>query len=169
MDRLYFFSGSAEKYPGKGVNEYVSCVETYKELSQIIGWRKQLSNFWVEEFEVEGMRWNTVEHMFQSYKLNIGSPDIAFQLTLNSGSKLSQGTGLDARKQRKAVVLNHEQLKEWNIIKDDVLYAALSAKFSQHEYLNATLLLTGNAELWHGMPRVPRTRQHLLEIVREEI
>ena len=49
------------------------------------------------------------------------------------------------------------------------MYAALFAKFSQNPELKPVLLLTYDAELWHGAPRVSPARQYLLELVRAEM
>ena len=92
-DRLYYFSRSKNTVPGKGVNEIVHDPSKYNELSQIRNWRQMLSNFWVSEFQVNGIRWNTVEHMFQGYKINLANTELGFQFSLNSNSSLSQGSG----------------------------------------------------------------------------
>lgn len=168
-DRLYYFSKSASKAPGKGVNEYVSDPSKYVRLAQFHDWRKKLSNFWIAAFDVLGVQWNTVEHMFQSYKINIANPQIAWSFCINSGSQLSISDGSEAQKNRKAVVLSPEQLKQWEALKDTILYTALKAKFTQHPSLRELLLATGNAELWHGAPRTTASRQFILERVRSEL
>jgi len=168
-DRLYYFSGSANKYPGKGVNERVLNPNKYIELSRIPNWRKMLSNFWVAPFEINGVRWNTVEHMYQGYKINTANPQLAFLFSLNSGSPISKGDGDMARKNRKIAILTPEQSRQWENMKDDVLYAALYAKFSQNPNLKRLLFLTQDAELWHGAPRIPKSRQYLLEKVRAQL
>lgn len=173
VDRLYYFSRSANKYPGLGVNEYVSDPIKYIELSKInsIGnnWRQMLSNFWVAPFEVEGIRWNTIEHMFQGYKINIANSELGYLFSLNSNSSLSKSPGEEAQKNRKLVLLSSEQLEEWEDIKDDIMYYGLLAKFTQNPELKEVLLLTQDAELWHGAPRVAPSRQYLLESVRSEL
>ncbi len=168
-DKLYFFSGSASKYPGKGVNEYVQNPNLYFELSTISDWRHKLSNFWVAPFEVEGARWNSLEHMFQAYKINLARPDLAFQFSLNSDSALSQAHGSEAQKNRKIVVLTPGQLAQWENMKTNVLYHGLKAKFSQNPDLLQLLRATGAAELWHGAKRVAPQRQYTLERVRAEL
>ena len=64
MDRLYFYSKSADKKPGQGANEVVS--GDYTELAKIKDWRKVLSNFHYCPFVFEGKTYNTIEHVFQS-------------------------------------------------------------------------------------------------------
>lgn len=169
-DRLYFFSKSADKYPGKGVNEQVFKPSNYLALSKISNWRQKLSNFWIAPFEIsDGVKFNTVEHMFQAYKINIADPNLAYTFTLNSHSELSRGSGDMAQKSRKVAVLSPEQLKIWDEMKDEAMRIALFSKFTQNPDLKELLLLTGNAQLWHGAPRVPASRQYILEEVRNKI
>jgi ribA/ribD-fused uncharacterized protein len=168
-DKLFFYSKSADKIAGKGVNESVSNLNNYTELNKIPDWRKMLSNFWISPFNLKGIMWNTVEHTFQAYKLNIVDGNVAFLLSLNSDSKESKCDGEIARSWRKKVFLNEEQLKQWNKMKDDVMFEALYAKFSSNPELKKVLLLTGNAELYHGTRGVPTTRQYILERIRDKL
>lgn len=177
-DRLYFMSRSKDVPPGLGVHEIIS--GDYSSLGRIPNWRQKLSNFWVSPFSFGGFQWNTVEHMFQAYKIQISNPELAYQFTLNSNSSLSRGTGLEAQKQRKCAILNPTQLHQWNLIKSDVMLGGLRGKFSTHSDLADILLVTGPgtervfdptipAELWHGASRQAPTRQFLLEQVRTEL
>lgn len=50
-DRLFFFSGSADVYPGKGEQEHVNDRTQYTELAQIKNWRQILSNLHVAPFK----------------------------------------------------------------------------------------------------------------------
>ena len=119
-DKLYYFARSADKLPGQGPNEFVSNPNKYAQLARVSNWRHILSNFWVAPFEVNGYRWNSVEHMFQGYKINISNPQLGVQFSLNSDSLLSQGNGSDAQKQRKAAILNKDQLQQWDQMKDQI-------------------------------------------------
>jgi ribA/ribD-fused uncharacterized protein len=169
MDRLYYFSRSADKYPGKGSNEYVKNPNDYLELSKIADWRKMLSNFWVAPFDINGVRFNTVEHAYQGSKIGIADPDLGHSFSLNTGSELSQSSGDVAQKNRKLVVLNSDQLTKWQLVQDELVYQALVSKFSQNPDLREVLLFTNDAELWHGAPRVKPNRQYILEKVRAEL
>jgi len=53
-DVFVFKSNSADKAPGKGVNEHLVKGHTYTELSKIKDWRRMLSNFDVAEFDWSG-------------------------------------------------------------------------------------------------------------------
>lgn len=168
-DKLYYFSGSADKLPGKGANEYVSDVTKYSSLASVKDWRRKLSNFHIAPFECYGRRWNTVEHMFQAAKVALVDKKLAHTFCLDSGTELSQGYGSEAQKRRKIVLLNDSQLSEWEDIKRSVMYDALYAKFSQNEDMKCILLCTADAELWHGTPRHKPSRQYSLELVREQL
>ncbi len=68
MDTLFYYSKSANKLAGKGVNEEVLNYKIYDELNKIKDWRKILSNLYIHEFIYEDKTYNSVEHVFQSKK-----------------------------------------------------------------------------------------------------
>lgn len=153
QDRLYFYSGSADRPPGQGIHEQVADPARYQDLGRVPHWRRRLSNFWVADFLLAGRTYRTVEHCFQAAKIASADPRLAEAFSLESGSALAQGDGAAARRQRKLVVLDGAQLRAWEARKHEVMRAAMQAKFSQHADLRALLLLTGAAELWHGTGR----------------
>ncbi|NBP59365.1 NADAR family protein [bacterium] len=168
QDQLYFFSKSADKPVGKGSNEYLNHPEEYKELNCIPHWRKVLSNFYEAPFVWENCTWKSVEHAFQSRKIALVDREKALWFTLESGHDIGQGDGLVARKNRKLIVLNDFQLREWNKIKSRVMEDILYAKFSQVEFARRVLLATRNAVLLHST-RGPAIRQVELERVRDRV
>ena len=177
-DVLFFHSKSARVPPGKGVHERTS--RPYSTLVANPRWREAFSNFWESPFlYTDGYRYNTVEHCFQAQKLKIpygparsaGSvvpfeETAAYALTIESGTPLSKGAGIAARKMRKAVLLTVPELLAWDAQKEDVMAAAQFAKFSQNGALRDLLISTGDAELWHGAARQPPARMRSLERVR---
>ncbi len=166
-DTLCFFSGSSNCSPGLGPRERVDSLSRYKELEQIIFWRRKLSNFAVAPFQLDGKTWRTVEHYFQAQKLRLVDPDLANTFTVESGSQLgTEGSGLDAQKMRKARILSKELLEVWDNQKDEVMARAWEAKFSQNEEMKKVLLATGEAELLHAGPRIPCQRFVGLETLR---
>ena len=165
-DALYFNSRSADKKVGKGTNEHVKNEEDYEELSKIKDWRKVLSNFNENPFFYGGYCWKTVEHAFQAHKFKDLDKDLFESFTLNSGSDLANGTGLDAQKMRKAIKLNSKQIKEWNEISGELMKELWIAKFTQDELSRKVLLATNNAQLLHGVPRKPLERWISLETIR---
>ena len=169
-DRLYFYSGSADRPPGQGVHEAVGELSAYAALGRIRHWRRMLSNFWTADFILNGCTYRTVEHAFQAAKIALVDPALARTFTLESGSQLAQGDGAAARKERKMALLSSEQLRTWTTRKHAVMEAAMQAKFSQHEALRSVLLATRDAELWHGVGRgQPPERILELETVRRAL
>jgi N-glycosidase YbiA len=96
----------------------------------------EFSNFSAHPFTLEGKVWPTSEHYFQAQKFagtehaetvrNARTPSIA--------AKLGRSRSLPLR-------------ADWETVKDDVMRAALRAKFEQHPKLKSLLLSTGDAEL----------------------
>lgn len=169
-DTLCFYSDSPNSLPGAARHERVSLLSRYSELQQIINWRRKLSNFAVAPFQLDGKTWRTVEHYFQAQKLSLIDPVFAEIFTVESGNILgTEGTGLDARRMRKAKILPKEILEIWDSQKDEVMDRAWRAKFSQNEEMKRVLLATGEAELLHSGPRIPLQRFVGLEKLREEL
>ena len=187
-DRLFFFSKSADKPPGKGANERVADPLAYTHLKTFPNWRQALSNFWPAPFTApDGHRYNTVEHYFQAKKLYIAlGPERFFQempeqpfeethlfkifcLDANAVGSIATEDGAAAQKRRKNIFLAPAEIALWDTRKEDVMYEAQLAKFSQNQDLKSMLLSTGNAELWHGAARQPPARMLSLERVRDSL
>jgi hypothetical protein len=177
-DILLFYSKSKDLPAGsqdhtRKWQEYVTCPDDYLELNVIHDWRKVLSNFYVFDFKAEVapdtiLTFRTIEHGFHYFKIRIADPSRAFDFALESGSKLSKGYGLDARRARKLVVLNTPQLEEWDAMKESVLYSLSKCRFSQDPLSKQVLLATRDAQLWHIVSRRNPIRFTHLEQVREE-
>eukprot|EP00128_Syssomonas_multiformis_P008888 Colp12_sorted_trinity150504_noHs@9967 len=175
-DKLFYISNSKKVAPGKGVHESISDPSRYTTLYRTLDFRQVLSNFYEAEFKyasvIDGVEktYRTVEHVFQSEKFRVnGFIETADEFTLESGCKLGKGSGLDARRARKAVLLDGDQLEKWADIQPKVLKAAFLAKFGQNDYPRQILLATNDAELWHGSRGVPPARQFELEQARLEL
>ena len=169
MDTLFYYSKSANKLAGKGVNEEVLNYKIYDELNKIKDWRKILSNLYIHEFIYEDKTYNSVEHVFQSKKIEIVDKEKAYWFCKNSGNDIGMGDGFIARKNRKLIILKPEELIIWNNIKYQVMYEILLAKFTQISIAKKVLLLTHNAILLHGARGIPICRQIELEQVRNEL
>ncbi|KAG2373525.1 hypothetical protein C9374_011988 [Naegleria lovaniensis] len=168
---LFYYSKSADKPPGKGANESLGNKnkDYFSELSRLKDWRKVLSNFHIGPFQYHGKTYRTAEHCFQSQKIALVSKTLADTFAMESKSKLSQGDGEEARKQRKVAILDESQLKQWNQMKHSVMEELLYCKFSQNEQAKKVLLATRDAELWHGARGMPKSRQYDLEKARARI
>ena len=170
MDTLFYYSKSANKPVGKGVNEKVLDYSIYNELNKIKDWRKILSNFYIYEFTYDNNIYNSVEHAFQGKKIEIVDKETAYWFCKNSGHHIGiANDGLVAQKNRKLIILSNEELKEWNKIKDKIMKDILLVKFTQVPIAKQVLLLTHNAILLHGTRGTPISRQYNLEEVRTKL
>ena len=166
-DKLFYYSKSANKQAGKGVNEFVSNYNEYDELNKIKDWRKMLSNFYVAEFNYNGNTYYTAEHAFQAKKIELVDSAKAYFFCIESGNIIgTTNDGNIARKNRKLVILDDESIKIWNKIKHNIMKEILICKFTQNKELSNVLLLTKKAILLHGAKGIPISRQYDLEEVR---
>jgi N-glycosidase YbiA len=100
----------------------------------------EFSNFYIRPFTLEGRTWLTVEHYFQAMK----SRD---EVTREMIRKTS--TPAVAKK----IGVSIELREDWEEVKEEMMYKAVRAKFSQHEDLRRMLLATGDALLHENSPK----------------
>lgn len=175
VDKLYFFSRSAEKEPGKGKNEKVANPELYKDLP--IGFRQVLSNLYTasQPFEYKGRHYRSIEHVFQGEKMRLAGgakgEAAAYKFTVESGDPIGAGEGKIAQSKRKLIKLNKEQLAEWDRIKDRVMEGAALALYKSDANARRVLLATGDAQLWHiqGRKEPSTVRFVHLERIRDHL
>lgn len=165
-DKLYFHSRSKHVNAGKGVNEYVKDENLYDELNNIKDWRKVLSNFHIFPFQYKDYTYNTLEHLYQSQKIALVSPEKAYLFTLESGDAIGKGDGSIARKNRKIIILDDDILKIWSNIKNDIIFEASISKYKSCDEASRILKATGDAELWH---LVCRSKHHYRFIHLEKV
>lgn len=94
------------------------------------------SNFSPYPIRVDGETWNTVEHYFQSAKFN--DPEIKERIRLLTSP---MEAALEGRKR------SNPLREDWEEVKDEMMYRALWAKYTQHPALRELLLSTGEAHL----------------------
>jgi len=172
--RLQFFHGSKDVAPGKGTGEKETAhliqrdVPNATALEAMGKWRSVLSNFYETQMPIvfRGLHYRTAEHIFQAMKIAIADTDAARSFALESGSDLSKGDGLAARKARKLRVLTPSMLAEWDLVRPSIVREMWKEKFSQDPRAALVLALTGDAELWHVAPRMPQERWRDLEALR---
>ena len=152
-DRLAFYSKSRDARPGSGAFEFVRDPSAYDELATIADWRKVLSNFHVSEFVHDGKRYRTIEHAFQAAKIALVSPEKAALFALDSGSALAIGDGQLARANRKLAWLSGDVLRRWDATSRDVMAEIARSKYAQCAVARRVLKATGDAQLWHILPR----------------
>lgn len=172
-DKLFYYSGSADKPPGKGTNE--SGCEKCTELAKIKDWRKMLSNFYISPFVIDGKTYMSVEHYYHSMKYRATSPQFADTFTTESQSRWCTDPILAKSAGGKSGMKGKDRLRPANCVLDPHFFSkkqsaaftrGMFAKFTQNIELGKVLLATNNAELYHGTRGVPITRILELEKVR---
>lgn len=167
-DKFQFYYKSADKYPGEGAGEFVNNKNDYIELSKIPNWRRVFSSLFLNELVYLDKRYGSFEHAFQAQKFAVnGYNDIAFSFTLDSGSNLGKGSGLDARRARKIVKLNNKELEKWEENRRAIKDELYRIKYSSGLPLKI-LKLTKQAELYSYPPRGKKIRCERLEKIRND-
>ena len=96
----------------------------------------EFSNFAAFPIFIKGKRWPTSEHYFQAQKF-AGTPHEE-EVRRVKKPMLAAQMGRDRQRPLR---------RDWEAVKDNVMLAALRAKFTQHADLRALLLGTGDARL----------------------
>ena len=116
-----------------------------------------LSNFWIAPFELDGKRWQSVEHYYQASKFK-STPDFYNQFSLDSGSELSKDPSLAKGAGSKTGKRKGLRVRPTNIKIDPdffpnrsklEMYKAQHIKFTQNIGLARVLKLTRDAKLVH--------------------
>jgi ribA/ribD-fused uncharacterized protein len=96
----------------------------------------EFSNFALYPIKLKGKTWKTTEHYFQAQKFDKKE----YQEKIRKAATPMKAAQLGrSRKER--------ILKNWDNMKDNLMYDALKAKFSQHEELKKILIETGDKNL----------------------
>lgn len=99
------------------------------------------SNFSAHGFVLDELYWPTSEHYFQAQKF-VGTPyveKIRQRKTPKDAANLGRDRTLPLR-------------SDWELVKDDVMQAAVLRKFQTHDDIRAILLDTGEAHLVENSP-----------------
>ena len=100
-----------------------------------------MSNFFQSKFTIEGVTYPTVEHYFQSMKFK-GTEFESYIANLKTPKETAQ------EGKRRDLPLR----KDWESIKEDIMYTGIKEKFTQNSTLRSQLLNTGNNELIENSP-----------------
>ena len=153
-----FYNHSASKHlPGKGPGEKIPAdsIREFANLADIPDWRRKLDNKWETPFELDGHRWNSVEHFYQANKFK-NSPEFYLSFSLESGTELSKNVELAKAAGSKTGKYEEKLIRPIEVKldpsfdderKDKVVKEAMFAKFSQNEDLKELLVSTINAKL----------------------
>jgi hypothetical protein len=133
----------------------------------------EFSNFYPSKISIDGTDWLTVEHYYQSQKFNYPQGleymrIMSYADTPNKIYKLARqqkGKGYEAKwlinKKLYPVLINqivdqYADVKirpDWEQSKNQIMYTALKAKFTQHPRLMKLLMSTGVARIIEASPR----------------
>lgn len=100
------------------------------------------SNFSRHGFTLDGKYWKTSEHYFQAQKF-AGTPH-AEEVREASTPKKAAEIGRDRKRPLR---------KDWESIKDQIMYRAVLAKFQAHPDIRHILLETGDEPIIENAPR----------------
>ncbi len=94
------------------------------------------SNFSRHSIHLKGKQWATTEHYFQAQKFAGTAHEEAVRMCKRPSDAANMG------RSRKLPLR-----RDWESVKDQIMFDALRAKFTQHDDLKAILLGTGDAKL----------------------
>ena len=157
---MFYISSSNKFYPGEGKGEHIkeSHKPLYDRLSKIDNWRQKLSNQWISEFKLDGLKWLSVEHYYQASKFKKNNHAYYLQFSLDSGSALSKdpimahGAGSSTGRINGKLFRNKEIKVDpdfFNGRSEKEMFNAQYCKFKYHKDLQKILLYTNNAKLMH--------------------
>jgi predicted NAD-dependent protein-ADP-ribosyltransferase YbiA (DUF1768 family) len=178
---LMFHSNSnSQPKPGKGSGEKIKDVNImdFIKLSKISNWRKKLDDSWSAPFQVDGHRWNSVEHYYLGAQFKKGFPDFYLQFSLDKDSEISKDIALARIAGSKSGKVKDNVLRDKKIVIDPDFYQvgvsprkteerliALDAKFSQNLDLRQVLIETKRSKLVKFIRgREPETDISLMKI-----
>ena len=116
-----------------------------------------LSNFYFSDFVIDGVTYPTVEHYFQSKKFEGSTEKILVSSSNNRLEKVSHeayivGLSHPAETAKEGKRRDFPLRKDWEQVKEDVMYTALKAKFTQSLELAIKLRETGSVNLVEDSP-----------------
>ena len=163
-DNVFMFHSNSNSHPkpGKGSGEKIKDVNImdFIKLSKISNWRKKLDDSWSAPFQLDGHRWNSVEHYYLGAQFKKGFPDFYLQFSLDKDSEISKDITLARIAGSKAGKVKDNVLRDKKIVIDPDFYQvgvnprnreertlALEAKFSQNLDLRQVLIETKRSKL----------------------
>lgn len=105
-------------------------------IDEFDGQYRFLSNFFMAPIEYDGFTFSCSEAAYQAMK----------SLDRAKRAEFVELDAFQAKRKGRSVKMR----KDWEEVKDQVMYDICLAKFSQHDFLKEKLLKTGEAELIEG-------------------
>ena len=184
-------SNSFKPGMAKNTNEKIPADKRslFIDLSKISNWRRKLDDTWTEApFELNGKKWASVEHYYQSAKFRIHNPDFAdlfsldatespiakdVDLAISAGSKSGRANVKAKKKVKGDTLLRPKGIeidpKFYGERSDQERLNAINAKFSKNEDLKKILLATREAKLMQFNHGSAPDSDHILMAVRHEL
>ena len=162
-----FYVHAADKSAGRGAGEKIDAVGRKLEFvelapkGQFPNWRRKLDDTWMHAdtpFELDGQRWNSVEHYVQAGKFKNDHPKFYASFTADSQSKMASDVSMaliagsakpntHIRPAAVSVDPSYAGKKE-----NAARMAATNAKFTQVPHFTHLLMATKNAMLYQYTP-----------------
>ena len=176
----YYNKSNNKPLPGKGNGEKIDVlnIKDFSKLAEIPEWRRKLDNKYESVFELDGHKWNSIEHYYQANKFKNTNKEFYLLFSLDSGSKISKDVDLAKAAGSKNGKLKTELLRSKDIKIDPDFYGGadekvlengLYAKFTQDDGLKDLLVKTQNAKLLHYNKGAESGISNALMMVRNRI
>ena len=176
----YYIKSNNKPLPGKGIGEKIpnDMIQSFSSLAKITNWRRKLDNEYVAPFELDGHKWNTVEHYYQAGKFKNTNKEFYLLFTLDSDSNISTDVDMAKASTSKSGKYKKEQVRSKDIKIDDEFYKgmndkiledAIYAKFSQNKDMKEVLENTKKAKLMLYKQGAEPEVSNILMIVRNRI
>ena len=179
-----FYIHSADKSAGRGTGEKIDSTARKLEFTELSpkgdfpNWRRKLDDKWLHTdmpFELDGQRWNSVEHYVQADKFKNEHPNFYITFTADSNTKMSKDVNMAISATNPKAP---EKIRPASIVMDPkytfkqeeaARSAAINAKFTQIPYFKNLLLATKNAILYQYNPgKKPEIATNLI-LIRKNI
>ena len=159
-----FYSKSKDEIPGKGIREKIILEEEHKYISLLkTNWRKKLSNFWIQPFNLDNKQWSSVEHYYQASKFKKENADFYHLFSIDSESIICKDPEMAKSAGGKSGKVQKKNFRPKNVYIDsdffstnrnnEEMYKAQFAKFTQNDDLQKILIATLDAKLMHIISR----------------
>ena len=175
-----FYIQSADKSAGRGTGEKIDANSRKLEFAELSSkgefsnWRRKLDDRWSHTetpFELDGQRWNSVEHYVQADKFKNDHPKFYISFTADSKTKLSKDVSMATiagsskappNIRPTSVVIDPKYSSNQE---DTARSTAINAKFTQIPHFTKLLLATKNAILYQYNPgKKPEVATNLILI-----
>jgi predicted NAD-dependent protein-ADP-ribosyltransferase YbiA (DUF1768 family) len=158
----FYAKSNPNALPGAGPGEKIPEHDKihFQKLATFDNWRRKLSNFWSEPFQLDSHTWQSVEHYYQGSKFKNNNREFYLKFSLDSRSELSSDPVLaKAAGSKSGKLKQHDShiLRPSRVTIDPDFFNhgrseremenAIYAKFSQNKGLADMLLATRNAKL----------------------